>query len=92
MPTFHTCLHLSPLAFGFAPFCSLVHALEEYRKNISCDESEEVWKFVVFGADRRRLLTLQLIIFDRGDKLIRGTSKKSEHQAYLVWLAFREHL
>jgi hypothetical protein len=48
-------------------FCSFLgHATEEYCKNIPFDETEEVWKFVIFGVDRRRLLTSLLIIFQQG--------------------------
>lgn len=90
-PDFRHCLEPSP-AFDFALCSFLSHSKEEYRKNIPFDETEEVWKFVIFGVDRRRLFTSQLIIFDRGDKLVRGTSKKSEHQLYLKWHAFREHV
>jgi hypothetical protein len=76
---FRYCLEPSP-AFDFALCCLLGQATEEYCKNIPFDETEEVWKCVIFGV-YHRLLTSQLIILNRGDKLVRGTSKKSEHRA-----------
>jgi len=89
-PDFRHCLEPSP-AFDFELCTFPGHATEEYCKNIPFDETEEVWKFVIFSVDHRPL-TSQLIIFNGGDKLVQGTSKKSEHQAYLKWRAFREHV
>jgi len=31
------------------------------------------------------ILLILLLIFNRGDKLVRGPSKKSEHRAYIKW-------
>jgi hypothetical protein len=87
---FRHCLEPSP-AFDFVLGSFLSHSKEQNRKNIPFDETEEVWKFVVFGVGRP-LSTSQLIIFYRGDKPVLGTSKSSEHQLYLKWHAFREHV
>jgi hypothetical protein len=80
---------LPPLILLFAAY--LVRQQKNNVKNIPFDETEEVWKCVIFGV-YHRLLTSHLIIFNRGDKLVRGISKKSEHRAYIKWHVFREHV